>query len=75
MTLVQIAEKPSTVTTEETISSFADSRQGRLAVSLRRPNPIASLPNEGDAPGMVAVGLNGFLANLNALMFGFQAQL
>ena len=40
MTLAQIAEKPITVTTEETISSFADSRQGRLARSLRRPNPM-----------------------------------
>ena len=67
MTLAQIAEKPITVTTDETISSFADSRQGRLAVSLRRPNPIASLPSDRDAPGMVAVGLNGFPANLNAL--------
>ena len=30
-TLAQIAEKPITVTTDEAISSFADSRQGRLA--------------------------------------------
>ena len=32
MTLAQIAEKPITVTTEEAISNFADSRQGRLPV-------------------------------------------
>ena len=37
MTLAQIAEKPSTVTTEEAISNFADSRHGRLAVLLRHP--------------------------------------
>jgi hypothetical protein len=35
-----MAEKPMTVATDDTISSFADSRQGRLALSLRRPNPI-----------------------------------
>jgi hypothetical protein len=40
MTLAQIAEKPITVTTDEAIKSFADSRQGRLALSLRRPNRI-----------------------------------
>jgi hypothetical protein len=40
MTLAQIAEKPMTVTTEEAISNFADSRQGRLVTSLRGPNPI-----------------------------------
>jgi hypothetical protein len=40
MTLAQIAEKPITVTTEEAISNFADSRQGRLAVFSRRPNRI-----------------------------------
>src|ERR1700722_17151814 len=44
LTLTQTAEKPITVTTEEAISSFADSRQGRLALSLRRPNPITLLP-------------------------------
>jgi hypothetical protein len=59
ITLVQIAEKPSTVTIEEMISSFADSRQGWLALPVRRPNPIISLPMSGDAPGMVAAGLNG----------------
>jgi hypothetical protein len=59
---------------EETISNFADSLQGRLAVSLRRPNPIILLPNEWDAPGIVAVGLSGFHACLNALMFRFQAR-
>jgi hypothetical protein len=56
---------------EETISNFADSLQGRLAVSLRRPNPIILLPNERDAPGIVAVGLSGFHASLNALTFRF----
>jgi hypothetical protein len=45
MTLAQIAENPITVTTDEAISSFADSRQGRLegrfaVSSRRRPNPI-----------------------------------
>jgi hypothetical protein len=40
MTLAQIVEKPITVTTEEAISNFADSRQGRLAVFSRRPNRI-----------------------------------
>ena len=44
MTLAQIAEKPITVTTDDRISNFADSRQGRLAMSLRRPNSIRSLP-------------------------------
>ena len=50
MTLAQIAEKPMTVTTEEAISSFADSRQGRLATPLRSPNRIRSLPILLDAP-------------------------
>ncbi|HEY5129554.1 MAG TPA: hypothetical protein VIJ35_20105 [Bradyrhizobium sp.] len=40
MTLAQIAEKPRTVTKDDAISSFADSRQGRLAVSLRHPKRI-----------------------------------
>jgi hypothetical protein len=40
MTLAQIAEKPITVTTDEAIKSFADSRQGRLAMFLRHPNRI-----------------------------------
>jgi hypothetical protein len=46
MTLVQIAEKPITVTTAEAISNFADSRQGLwsgpffLAILLRRPNSM-----------------------------------
>jgi hypothetical protein len=44
ITLTQIAEKPMTVIKEQAISNFADSRQGRLALSLRRPNPIISLP-------------------------------
>jgi hypothetical protein len=44
MTLAQIAEKPITVTTDDAISNFAESRQGRLegrlVVSFRRPKPI-----------------------------------
>jgi hypothetical protein len=44
MTLAQIAVKPITVATDDAISSFAESRQGRLAVLLRRPNRIRSLP-------------------------------
>jgi hypothetical protein len=40
MTLAQIAEKPITVTTDDAISNFADSRQGRLAMFSRRPNRI-----------------------------------
>jgi len=40
MTLAQIAEKPITVATDETISSFADIRQGRLAPFVRHPNSI-----------------------------------
>jgi hypothetical protein len=32
--------KPITVTTEEAISNFADSRQGWLAPIARRPNSI-----------------------------------
>ncbi len=59
MTLAQIAEKPITVTTDDRISSFADSRQGRLAMSVRRPNPIARFPPLCNAHGMVAGGLNG----------------
>jgi hypothetical protein len=43
ITLTQIAEKPITVIIEQAISSFADSRQGWLALSLRRPNPNTSL--------------------------------
>ena len=43
MTLAQIAEKPITVATDETISNFADSRQGRrLATSPLRRYQIAS---------------------------------
>jgi hypothetical protein len=44
MTLAQIAEKPMTVATDDAISSFADSRQRRLAMPLRRPKGIQSLP-------------------------------
>jgi hypothetical protein len=40
MTLAQIAEKPITVTTDETISNFADTRQGRLVTPVRHPNSI-----------------------------------
>jgi hypothetical protein len=49
MTLAQMAEKPITVTTDDAISNFADSRQGRLAVFLRRPNPIWSSRSFRDA--------------------------
>jgi hypothetical protein len=35
-----MAEKPITVTTDEMISSFAEIRQGGLAVVLRHPNSI-----------------------------------
>jgi hypothetical protein len=45
ITLAHTAEKAMTVATAKAISSFADSRQGRLegrlAVSVRRPNGIA----------------------------------
>jgi hypothetical protein len=42
ITLAQIAEKPITVTTDEAISNFADSRHGCLAAFLRRPNCIVA---------------------------------
>jgi hypothetical protein len=42
MTLAQIAEKPITVATDDTISNFADSRHGCLAKFLRRPNRIVA---------------------------------
>jgi hypothetical protein len=58
MTLAQIEEKPITVTTDETISNFADSRHGRLSTLMRRPKGISSLPNLLDAPGIVAFGLS-----------------
>jgi hypothetical protein len=58
MTLVQIVEKPITVTTDDTISNFADSRHGRLAMLLRRPKRIVSLPISPDAPAIVAAGLS-----------------
>jgi hypothetical protein len=45
MTLAQIAENPITVATEEAISNFADSRQRRLSVSLRRPKGIPIAPD------------------------------
>jgi hypothetical protein len=44
MTLAQMAEKPSTVATEETISSFADSRQRRSPSIFLRPNRMPLLP-------------------------------
>jgi hypothetical protein len=44
MTLVQIAEKPITVATEDAISNFADSRHDRLATFPRRPNRISLTP-------------------------------
>jgi len=50
MTLAQIVEKPMTVTIDETINSFADNRQARLAAPARRPNGIRSLPISLDAP-------------------------
>jgi hypothetical protein len=53
MTLAQIAEKPITVATEDAISNFVDSRQGRyaepfLAVSVLRLNRIV----RSQAPSM-----------------------
>jgi hypothetical protein len=58
-TLAQIVEKPITVATEEAISNFVDSRQGRLAKPLRRPKAICSLPNPPNAPSVVAARLSG----------------
>ena len=58
ITLAQIAEKPITVATDEMISNFADSRQGRPATpcAIR----IAWFaPDSLNAPGIVAAGLNG----------------
>src|ERR1700688_954853 len=60
MTLAQIAEKPITVATEEAISNFVDSRQGHLALLLRRPKGICSLPNRPNAPSVVAARLSGY---------------
>ena len=45
-----MVEKPITVTTDETISSFTDSRQGRLAIPMRRPSQHRPLPISLDAP-------------------------
>ena len=59
MTLAQIAEKPITVATDEMISNFADSRQGRLATSLRHPNRMVRSRCLLNAPGFVAAGLSG----------------
>jgi hypothetical protein len=58
MTLAQIAENPMTVTTDEAISSFADSRQRRLAVFLRHPKDIRSLPIPLVAPSIIAACLS-----------------
>jgi hypothetical protein len=58
MTLAQIAENPITVATDEAISSFADSRQRRLATLLRRPKDIQSLPNALDALSIIAACLS-----------------
>jgi hypothetical protein len=44
MTVAQIALKPMTVAMEETISSLADSRQGRIFLHLRRPDRMHPLP-------------------------------
>jgi hypothetical protein len=51
MTLVQIVENPITVAIDDTINSFADSRQGRRPESfLNQPFPVTSLcrPNSID---------------------------
>jgi hypothetical protein len=50
MTPAQTAEKPITVATDEAINSFADTRHGRWAAPVRRPNGIHSLPATLDAP-------------------------
>jgi hypothetical protein len=51
MTLAQMAEKPITVATDDAIKSFADTRQGRWAVPVRRPNSIRFAPGyPGCAP-------------------------
>ena len=55
MTLAQIAEKPITVATEEAISNFADSRQGRRAVpSCAIRDRIVRSQISLNAPGIVA---------------------
>jgi hypothetical protein len=41
MTLAQTAENPSTVTTDETISNFADIRQGFETVDFFRSHRMA----------------------------------
>jgi hypothetical protein len=58
ITLVQIAEKPSTVTTEEAISSFADNRQGRPASPLLDLNRMQCAPDPFACATNIAVGLN-----------------
>jgi hypothetical protein len=58
MTLAQIAEKPITVTTDDTISNLADSRHGCVAALWRRPNGIVCSRTFTDAPAIVAACLN-----------------
>jgi hypothetical protein len=63
MTLVQIAENPITVAIDDTINSFADSRQGRrpesvlnqpiLVTSLCRRNSIVRSKPSGMLPDML----------------------
>jgi hypothetical protein len=57
-TLAQMAEKPSMVTTDETTSSLADSRQGRPASPLRHPNAIDCSLSPAYARVIVAAGLS-----------------
>jgi hypothetical protein len=59
MTLAQIVENPITVATDDAISNLADSRQGLLVTSFRRPNRIVRSRVFLDAPGIVASALNG----------------
>jgi hypothetical protein len=56
-TLAQIAQKPITVTTDEAISNFADSRQGRVATLLGRPDRIRVSAGSGCA-SIIAAGLS-----------------
>src|ERR1700753_324244 len=58
ITLAQIAEKPSTATTDDAISHLADNRQARPASLLRRQNTIHRSQCIEDASAIVAAGLN-----------------
>jgi hypothetical protein len=58
MTLAQIAEKPITVATDEAINSFADTRRGRCATPVRRPNSIRFAPGYLGCTLLIAVSLN-----------------